>query len=229
MRSFDPESPKPKEKRYQEHSLLTGNVAASWKLLKNKYILNSSPDPPDPPQIGRKWPELAARNPQRTTQRSNREPLDKKRREQDKDNKQTPQIRSLFTTVLRSSPSGGLFWRRRGAKKTHTYICLQFWTPGGAKMGPNLMFYHDFEHTPVATKAFRTYFHRVLRSGVPSAARRQQQTRSNYGLKVAGTLGWLLGPRGPPRGGPERPRNPQGNAKHEGGVDFWKSNEKQDV
>ena len=37
------------------------------------YCFSSGPDPPGPPQIGRKWQELQPRTPQRTAQRSNRE------------------------------------------------------------------------------------------------------------------------------------------------------------
>ena len=44
---------------------------------------------------------------------------------------------------------------------------------------------------------------------------RNRKTRGTAGLRVAVSLVWLLGPRNPPRGCPERPRSPQGNAEHE--------------
>ena len=56
----------------------------------------------------------------KTAPNKNPEPLNKKRRGQEKDNKNTPQIRSPFTRVSCSSPSGELFGRRRGTKKTQT-------------------------------------------------------------------------------------------------------------
>ena len=43
---------------------------------------------------------------------------------------------------------------------------------------------------------------------------RTRKTQPETGLKVVVALLWLLGPRGSPRGCPERPRSPQGNAKH---------------
>ena len=58
----------------------------------------------------------------KTAPSRNPEPLNKKRRGQEKDNKNTPQIRSPLTRVLCSCPSGSLLWRRRGTKKTHTHM-----------------------------------------------------------------------------------------------------------
>ena len=85
---------------------------------------------------GRPWPRTkdpkgAPKTPlgnrggrQNSAKQKLRAPLQKTQK-QKKDNKNTPQIRSPFTRVLcvcpsggRSSPSAGLFWRRRGTKKT---------------------------------------------------------------------------------------------------------------
>ena len=85
------------------------------------------------------------------------EPLDKKRRGQEKDNKNTPQIRSLFTKVLRSSPSGGRFGRRRGANKTQKHSCSSCFGPRDCHNGPKPSYFTRVlnTHTPVATKKIR--------------------------------------------------------------------------
>ncbi len=112
----------------------------------------------------------------KTAPNKNSEPLDKKRRGQEKDNKNTPQIRSPFTRVLCSSPSGGLFGRRRGAKKTQKPSFYHSFGPQGVPKRWKTLYFTKFrEHTPVTTKAFGTDLRRDLRPGAPLGARPQPQ------------------------------------------------------
>ena len=144
------------------------------------------------------------------------EPLDKKRRGQEKNTKNSPQIRSPFTKVLCSCPSGGPFWRRRGTKKTHKHAFSSCLGPRGCQHGSKPLYVTRVLNTHLSRLKFSAHLYVVIRGlGLPRLPARNRQTRPKTGLRVAVTLVWLLGPRGPRRGCPERPRSPQGNAKHD--------------
>ena len=145
------------------------------------------------------------------------EPLDKKRRGQEKNTKNSPQIRSPFTKVLCSCPSGGPFWRRRGTKKTHKHAFSSCFGPRGCQNGSKPSCFTRVLNTRLSRRRLSAHLYVVIRGlGLPRLPARNRKTRPKTGLRVAVTLLWLLGPRGPPRGCPERPRSPQGNAKHDG-------------
>ena len=151
------------------------------------------------------------------------EPLDKKRRGQEKNTKNTPHLRSLFTRVFCSCPSGGPFWRRRGTKKTHKHAFSSCVGPRGCQHGSKPSYFTRVLNTHLWRLKLSAHLYVMFYGrGLPRLPARNRQTRPKTGLRVAVTLLWLLGPRGPPRGCPERPRSPQGNAKHDGQREFPK-------
>ena len=121
-------------------------------------------------------------------------------------------------------PFGGPFLETpRHGENTKTCILLQCWTPGVPTRQKTSYFTRVREHTPVATKAFGTSLRRVSRSGAPVATRPQPQNTTENWPQSGRDLGLVVGPPGPPRGCPERPRSPQGNAKHDGQRGFSKN------
>ena len=118
----------------------------------------------------------APRGPPKQRQTKTQSPLTKNAEDKKRTTKNTPQIRSTFTRVLCSGPSEGLFWRRRGSKKTQKpsfYISLG--SQGVQQRQKTLYLTTLGEHTPVATKAFGTDLRRDLRPGAPLGARPHPQ------------------------------------------------------
>ena len=73
------------------------------------------------------------------------EPLNKKRRGQEKDNKQgTPNLIVIYKGFA-LMPFGGVFGETpRHEENSKMYVLLQFWIPRGAKTHENLIFYQGF-------------------------------------------------------------------------------------
>ena len=128
------------------------------------------------PQRGPQDTLGAPRGPPKQRQTKTQSPLTKNAEDKKRTTKNTPQIRSTFTRVLCSCPSEGLFWRRRGSKKTQkpSFYC-SFGPQGVPKRFKTLYFTRVREHTPVATKAFGTDLCRDLRPGAPLGARPHPQ------------------------------------------------------
>ena len=81
----------------------------------------------------------------KTAPNENSEPLNKKRRGQEKDNKQgTPNLIVIYKGFA-LMPFGGVFWETpRHEQNSQMYVLLQCWIPGGAKTHENLIFYKGF-------------------------------------------------------------------------------------
>ena len=163
----------------------------------------------------------------KTAPNKNSEPLDRKRRGQENYNKNTPQIRSPFCAPpLRGAASpfrGALFGDAAARRKHKNHNFTPVLDPKGCQNVRKPYILPGFVNTRLSRQglsAQRSVVFRALVLHWPPA--RNRQTRPKTGLKVAVTLLWLLGPRGPPRGCPERPRSPQGNAKHDGQREFKK-------
>ena len=157
---------------------------------------------------------LGHRGAAKTAPHKNSEPLNKKRRGQEKDNKNTPQIRSPFTRVWCSCPSGGLFWRRRGAKKTQKPSFYCSFGPKGCQNVRKPCILRGFVNTRLSQRRHSAQIYVVICGlvlhWVPA---RNRKTRTKTGLKVVVTLVCLLGPRSSPRGCPERANKPPEDRK----------------
>ena len=135
----------------------------------------------------------------------------------------TPNLIAIYEGFV-CMPFGRPFWETpRHEENTNTCILLQCWTPGVPTCYKTYYFTGVSEHTPVATNAFGTAVRRVSRSGAPLPARPQPQNTTDSWPQRGRVLGLVVGPPGPPRGCPERPRSPQGNAKHDGQRGFSKN------
>ena len=159
----------------------------------------------------------------KTAPNKNSEPLDKTRRGQEKDNKNTPQIRSPFTRVLCSCPSGGLFWRRRGTKKTQKPAFYCSFGPTGSQNARKPSILRGFVNTRLSRRRLSAQWSVMLCALVfhwPPA--RNRKTRRKTGLKVAVTLVWLLGSRGFPEGARRGPGASKGTQNTTYSVDFQK-------
>ncbi len=141
----------------------------------------------------------------KTAPHKNPEPLDKKRRGQEKNNKNTPQIRSLFTRVLCSCPSRGLFWRRRGAKKTQKHAFHCSFGPRGCQHGSKPSYFTRVLNTRLSRRRLSAHRYVVIRGlGLPRLPACNRQTRPKTGLRVAVTL---VSP-GPPQRVPGEAQEP---------------------
>ena len=104
-----------------------------------------------PLAVRRGTPREARRHPwgnegtAKTAPNKNPEPLNKKRRGQEKDNKKgTPNLIVIYKGFA-LMPFGGVFWETpRHEQNSQMYVLLQFWIPGGAKTHENLLFYKGF-------------------------------------------------------------------------------------
>ena len=81
----------------------------------------------------------------KTAPNKNPEPLNKKRRGQEKDNKKdTPNLIVIYKGFA-LMPFGSVFWETpRHEQNSQMYVLLQFGIPGGAKTHENLVFYKGF-------------------------------------------------------------------------------------
>ena len=134
----------------------------------------------------------------------------------------TPNLIVIYEGFVRM-PFGGVWGRHRGTNKTQklAFHC-RIGPPGVPQRKNTSYFTRVSEPTPVATNAFGTAVRRVSRSGAPLPARPQPQNTTDSWPQSGRVLGLVVGPPGPPRGCPERPRSPQGNAKHDGQRGFLK-------
>jgi len=104
-----------------------------------------------PLAVRRGTPREARRHPwgtegtAKTAPNKNTEPLNKKRRGQEKDNKKdTPNLIVIYKGFA-LMPFGGVFGETpRHEENSKMYVLLQFWIPGGAKTHENLVFYKGF-------------------------------------------------------------------------------------
>ena len=113
--------------------------------------------------------------------------------------------------------------RHRGTNKTHKQaLYCSFGPPGVPRRKNTSYFTGGSEPTLVATNAFGTPVRRVSRSGAPLTARNRKTPRT-AGLRVAVSLVWLLGPRGPPEGARRGPGAPKGTQNTTDSADFRKT------
>ena len=125
-------------------------------------------------------------------------------------------------------PFGGAFWRRRGTKKTqkHAFYC-SCGSPG-CKNARKPCILRGFVNTRLSRRRLSAHLYVVFRGrGLPRLPARNRQTRPKTGLRVAVTLLWLLGPRGPPEGARRGPGAPKGTQNTTYSVDFRKTTKNQ--
>ena len=123
-----------------------------------------------------------------------------------------------------SCPSGGLFGRRRGAKKTHKHAFSMCFGPRGCHNGSKPSCFTRVLNTRLSRRRLSAHLYVVFRGlGLPRLPARNRQTRRTAGLRVAVTLVWLLGPRGPPEGARRGPGAPKGTRNTTDSWDFLKT------
>ena len=162
---------------------------------------------------------MANTGPDRKTQRHLTQNAEDKKRTTNTHPKSNRYSRGFCAHALRE----GVWGRHRGTNKTQklAFHC-RFGPPGVPQRKNTSYFTRVSEPTLVATSSFGTDFRRVSRSGAPLPARPQPQNTTDSWPQRGRVLGLVVGPPGPPRGCPERPRSPQRNAKHDGHRGFLK-------
>ena len=146
-------------------------TTVGWPLLGAPGRAQRTPKGPPRHPWG---PEGAAK----TAPNKNSEPLDKKRRGHEKDNKNTPQVRSPFTRVLCSCPSGGLCWRRRGAKKNKNQHVTKVLDPTGCQNARKHCILRRFVNTHLSRRRHPAQIYVVICGMAPLGARPHPQNTS---------------------------------------------------